>query len=130
MYDNKNTASKAAIKRNLFGEQNEYETSTTLANQLTESLRCRPTCSSQSVLNPIVKSAKCNEFEYEMQEIVTGTSRENNFVVVIMHSVSRFQHKSLFTYLLFLTCSMNIIFFQINCLDREHLEMLKFPKKI
>lgn len=79
-FDNKATIPKAAIKRNLFGEQNEDEITTTLAQQLSESPRCRSSCT--TVLSPTIQSAKCNEFGYETQEIVTGE-------FVIMHSVQR-----------------------------------------
>ncbi|XP_033333049.1 decapping mRNA 2 [Megalopta genalis] len=64
-YDNKTTASKTGIKRNLFGEQNDDESSSALAKQLADSPRSQSTCS--FLMDPAIQSMKCNEFGYEAQ---------------------------------------------------------------
>ncbi|XP_017793788.1 PREDICTED: m7GpppN-mRNA hydrolase [Habropoda laboriosa] len=63
IHDNKSTMSKAAIKRNLFGDQNEDETSAVLAMQLTDSPRSQEPCS--FLMDPAIQSLKCNEFSYK-----------------------------------------------------------------
>ncbi|XP_078036437.1 decapping mRNA 2 isoform X2 [Augochlora pura] len=63
-YDSKTAASKTAIKRNLFGEQNEDETF--LAKQLAESPRNQSNCA--FLMDPAIQSVKCNEFDYETQD--------------------------------------------------------------
>ncbi|KZC12640.1 PREDICTED: m7GpppN-mRNA hydrolase [Dufourea novaeangliae] len=70
MYDNKNAVSKAAIKRNLFGEQNEDETSTALAKQLMDSPQSQQTCA--SLMDPAIQSVKCNEFNEKAKAFVNG----------------------------------------------------------
>lgn len=64
-YDNKNVASRTTIKRNLFGDQNEDETSAILAKQLTESPRNRQSCS--FLMDPAIQSVRCSEFSYKAQ---------------------------------------------------------------
>ncbi|XP_076171952.1 decapping mRNA 2 isoform X1 [Ptiloglossa arizonensis] len=69
-YDNKTVTTKAAIKRNLFGEQNEDETSNVLAKQLVDSPQ-----SPQSVaflMDPAIQSVKCNQFSYKVQDFYKG----------------------------------------------------------
>lgn len=62
--------SKAAIKRNLFGEQNEDETSSILAKQLTDSPGGQQPCA--FLMDPAIQSMKCNEFSYKAQTFTKG----------------------------------------------------------
>ncbi|XP_034181460.1 decapping mRNA 2 [Osmia lignaria lignaria] len=64
IYDNKNVISKAAIKRNLFGEQTEDETAI-LAKQLTDSPQGQQPCT--FLMDPAIQSVKCNDFSYKAQ---------------------------------------------------------------
>ncbi|XP_053984791.1 m7GpppN-mRNA hydrolase [Hylaeus volcanicus] len=66
VYDNKNAISKAAIKRNLFGEQNEDETSAVLAKQLMDSPQGQQSC--VFLMDPAIQSVKCNQFSYKAQD--------------------------------------------------------------
>ncbi|CAK9812146.1 m7GpppN-mRNA hydrolase [Anthophora plagiata] len=63
MHDNKSVISKATIKRNLFGDQNEDETSAVLAKQLTDSPQSQEPCT--FLMDPAIQSVKCNEFSYK-----------------------------------------------------------------
>ncbi|XP_076231037.1 decapping mRNA 2 [Calliopsis andreniformis] len=69
IHDNKNAISKAAIKRNLFGEQNEDETSSVLAKQLTDSPG-QQSCA--FLMDPAIQSVKCNDFSYKAQTFTKG----------------------------------------------------------
>lgn len=59
-----------AIKRNLFGDQNEDETSAVLAKQLTDSPQTQQACS--FLMDPAIQSVKCNEFSYKAQALAKG----------------------------------------------------------
>ena len=74
VYDNKNAMSKAAIKRNLFGEENEDETCSILAKQLTDSPGGQPSCA--FLMDPAIQSVKCNEFSYRAQASLKGLKDE------------------------------------------------------
>ncbi|KAF3420005.1 hypothetical protein E2986_04885 [Frieseomelitta varia] len=65
IHECKNVMSKAAIKRNLFGDQNEDETSAVLAKQLTDSPQNQQAC--PFLMDPAIQSVKCNEFSYKAQ---------------------------------------------------------------
>ncbi|CAL7939307.1 unnamed protein product [Xylocopa violacea] len=67
IHDGKNVVSKAAIKRNLFGDQTEDETSSILAKQLTESPQVQQSCS--FLMDPAIQSIKCTEFMYKAQAL-------------------------------------------------------------
>lgn len=69
IHDNKSILPKTAIKRNLFGDQNEEETSTVLAKQLTDSPQNQQSCS--LLMDPAIQSIKCNEFNYKAQTFAT-----------------------------------------------------------
>lgn len=65
---------KAAIKRNLFGDQNEDETSAILAKQLTDSPQNQQSYS--FLMDPAIQSVKCNEFSYKAQaKVLTMESK-------------------------------------------------------
>lgn len=65
VHDCKNVMPKAAIKRNLFGDQNEDETSAILAKQLTDSPQNQQSYS--FLMDPAIQSVKCNDFSYKAQ---------------------------------------------------------------
>lgn len=67
LYDNKNALSKAAFKRNLFGEQSGDRSPFVLAKQLVDSPQGPQ---SYSFLNdPAIQSVKCNEFNYREHKL-------------------------------------------------------------
>lgn len=64
VHDNKNTLSKTALKRNLFGDHDEDQSPLVLAKQLIDSPQQQP-C---TFLNdPAIQSIKCTDFSYKMQ---------------------------------------------------------------
>ncbi|XP_032685608.1 m7GpppN-mRNA hydrolase isoform X1 [Odontomachus brunneus] len=65
VHDNKNTPSKAALKRNLFGDHDEDQSPLVLAKQLIDSPQQQQPC---TFLNdPAIQSIKCTDFSYKMQ---------------------------------------------------------------
>ncbi|XP_076625054.1 decapping mRNA 2 isoform X2 [Colletes latitarsis] len=70
VYDNKNAISKATIKRNLFGDQNDDETSAVLAKQLMDSPQGQQSCT--FLMDPAIQSVKCNQFSYKAQDFTKG----------------------------------------------------------
>lgn len=105
MHDNKNTLSKATLKRNLFGDHDEDSSSPVLAKKLTDSpQQC-------SFLNdPAIQSIKCTDFSYKaksMEKEVKGIL--NAFINLCFNSIKLKQ--SLFKRI-FIT-SNNTIFFYI-----------------
>lgn len=67
IHESKQVVPKAAIKRNLFGDQNEDETSAVLAKQLTDSPRNQQPHT--FLIDPAIQSIKCNEFNYKIQAL-------------------------------------------------------------
>lgn len=66
IYDNKNITSKMTIKRNLFGERDEDESSPVLAKQLTDSPQGPQSCA--FLIDPAIQSVKCNDFSYKVED--------------------------------------------------------------
>lgn len=64
-HDNKNTPSKAALKRNLFGDNDEDQSSLVLAKQLIDSPQQQQPC--PFLNDPAIQSIKCTDFSYKMQ---------------------------------------------------------------
>lgn len=88
IYDNKNVISKAAIKRNLFGEQTEDETAI-LAKQLTDSPRGQQPCT--FLMDPAIQSVKCNDFSYKAQALTKeakGCVSKYNFHLLSNYDLS------------------------------------------
>ena len=98
VYDNKNAMSKAAIKRNLFGEQNEDETCSVLAQQLTDSPGGQSSCA--FLMDPAIQSVKCNEFSYRAQASIKGLKGSSDIQKVPL-CIPQFIHSNIYSYICF-----------------------------